>query len=446
MDQLDVAFFVALVLVILLSQQVMALWALREQEDKETKPRQLRPRTPQDCPYCRQEHETLCFPLVRLRRQPIPYPDVKSRRGRPKEKQTEGHCCWNPLCAYYGIRNERVHALVGDGHHGRGERIQDYQCQGCQSRVSERRGTMMYGLKTASKRVAMVLTGLGEGLDVSAATRVFGHRGETLRRWLTRAGMHSEMLHEEVMAGMRAEHVQLDEMKIDLKGMVNQWLWVAIEAKSKVLLSLKVGPRSQALAYALVHSLVGVLAPGCAPLYTSDGLAMYFYALTAHYGQYEEVEGKRKPQWVVSELLQYGQMKKHRVWRKLKKIEIRVLCGEWQAIKQRLLSLNLRATIQTSFVERVNLTLRQSVAGLARRTWSQSWTVSELQMHLAWYRAYYHFCRAHQSLQTEYNVVNNDGELVKRYRQRTPAMVAGWTKHRWSVTELILHPLPPPVT
>ena len=174
------------------------------------------------------------------------------------------------------------------------------------------------------------------------------------------------------MAGMMAEHVQLDEMKIDLKGMLNQWLWVAIDAKSKVLLSLQVGPRSQALAYALVHSLVGVLAPGCVPLYTSDGLAMYFYALTAHYGQYEEVEGKRKPQWVVSELLQYGQMKKHRVWRKLKGIEIRILCGEWEEIKQRLLSLNLRATIQTSFVERVNLTLRQSVAGLARRTWSQS--------------------------------------------------------------------------
>ena len=185
------------------------------------------------------------------------------------------------------------------------------------------------------------------------------------------------------------------------------------------------------------------MAPGYVPLYTSDGLAMYFYALTAHYGSYQELEGKRKPHWVVSELLQYAQMKKHRVWRKLKRIEIRVLCGERDAIKERLVSMGLKATVQTSFVERVNLTLRQSVAGLARRTWSQNVMASELEIHLSWYQAYYHFCRGHQSLRTEYTVSDQAGKLLRRYRQRTPAMAAGWTRHRWSVSELIMYPLPP---
>ena len=41
-------------------------------------------------------------------------------------------------------------------------------------------------------------------------------------------------------------------------------------------------------------------------------------------------------------------------------------------------------------------------------------------------------------------MINDEGEWVKRYRHRTPAMVAG-EKHRWSVTELILYPLPPPI-
>ena len=265
----------------------------------------------------------------------------------------------------------------------------------------------------------------------------------TIRRWLTRAGIHSEGMHKEFMVDMKSEHVQLDELKISMKGVANQWLWVAIDAKSKVLLSLQVGPRKQWVAHALVHSLVGVMAPGYIPLFTSDGLAMYFYALTAHYGSYQELEGKRKPYWVVSEFLQYAQMKKHRVWRKLKRIEIRVLCGEWEAIKERLVSMGLRATIQTSFVERVNLTLRQSVAGLARRTWSQNMMVSELAVHLSWYQAYYHFCRGHQSLKTEYTVTNKAGALVQRYRKRTPAMAARWTRHHWSVAELILYPLPP---
>ena len=313
----------------------------------------------------------------------------------------------------------------------------------CGRRISERKGTVMYCVKTATPKVEMVLKGLGEGVDLAAAERIFGHSGETIRRWLTRAGMHSEGVHEEFMVDMKSDHVQLDELKVNMKGVAKQWLWVAIDAKSKVLLSLQVGPRKQWVAHALVHSLVAIMAPGYVPLYTSDGLAMYFYALTAHYGSYQEVEGKRKPRWLVSEFLQYAQMKKHRVWRKLKRIEIRVLCGERDAINARLVSMGLRATVQTSFVERVNLTLRQSIAGLARRTWSQNVMASELEIHLSWYQAYYHFCRGHQSLRTEYTVTNPAGVLLQRYRKRTPAMAAGWTRHRWSVSELILYPLPP---
>jgi hypothetical protein len=42
--------------------------------------------------------------------------------------------------------------------------IQDYTCQWCGRRISERKGTVMYCLKTATARVEMVLKGLGEGL------------------------------------------------------------------------------------------------------------------------------------------------------------------------------------------------------------------------------------------------------------------------------------------
>ena len=214
------------------------------------------------------------------------------------------------------------------------------------------KGTVMYGLKTVTATVEMVLIALGEGVDLSAGERIFRHSSETICRWLTRAGMHSKRVHEQFMVDMKSEHVQLDELKVNMKGVKNQWLWVAIDAKSKVILALELGPRKQWVAHALVHSVVGIMVPGYVPLYTSDGLAMYFYALTAHYGSYQEVEGKRKPHWVVSECLQYAQMKKHRVWRKLKRIEIRVLCGEWEAIKERLVSMGLSATVQTSFVER----------------------------------------------------------------------------------------------
>ena len=89
------------------------------------------------------------------------------------------------MCVYYQITDAHVHALVGDGAHGRCERIQTLRCQACKITFSTRRDTPLYRLKTASVRVAEVLTALAEGLDSAAAVRVFGHRHTTITTWLT---------------------------------------------------------------------------------------------------------------------------------------------------------------------------------------------------------------------------------------------------------------------
>lgn len=91
--------------------------------------------------------------------------------------------------------------------------------------------------------------------------------------------------------------------------------------------------------------------------------------LTAHFGEWQETE-EGKVRWVVSPQLAYAQLKKNRVWRRLVGTEQRVLCGSREMLRERLHGCGLRATIQTAFVERVNLTMRQSVAGLAQGTWS----------------------------------------------------------------------------
>src|SRR5437868_15172277 len=54
----------------------------------------------------------------------------------------------------------------------------------------------------------------------------------------------------------------------------------------KILPVLHLGPRTQNAAHTVVHSLRHILAPGCLPLFTSDGLNLYFYALTAHFGHW----------------------------------------------------------------------------------------------------------------------------------------------------------------
>jgi ssDNA-binding Zn-finger/Zn-ribbon topoisomerase 1 len=62
--------------------------------------RALRPRTPEDCPACREQshHEE-----HRHRKEPVqPWSEVKSRRGRRKRLNTEGYACINRACQYYG--------------------------------------------------------------------------------------------------------------------------------------------------------------------------------------------------------------------------------------------------------------------------------------------------------------------------------------------------------
>jgi hypothetical protein len=85
----------------------------------------------------------------------------------------------------------QVHALVGDGSHGTGERIQTCRCQACRTTFSARRTTPLSRLTTPASRVGEVLTALCEGLDVEAAGRVFGYHPVTITSWLTRAGEQS---------------------------------------------------------------------------------------------------------------------------------------------------------------------------------------------------------------------------------------------------------------
>ena len=171
--------------------------------------RLLKPRSPHDCPACRLA--TTLSSVVEPVPPPVhPWREVKSQRGAPKRLNTEGFACPNRKCPYSGITDAHIHALVGDGKHGHAERIQTFRCQACRTTFTARRDTPLYRLKTPSRQVAMVLTVLAEGLDPSAAERVFGYRQATITTWLSRAGEHAQTLHERSFSNLWLPHLQLD--------------------------------------------------------------------------------------------------------------------------------------------------------------------------------------------------------------------------------------------
>jgi hypothetical protein len=82
----------------------------------------------------------------------------------------------------------------------------------------------------------MVLAALAEGLDVSAASRVFGYPQATITTWLTRAGSHAQKLHKHSFSNLQLPHVQLDELRTRLRcAQQILWLWQAIDSRTKIL-------------------------------------------------------------------------------------------------------------------------------------------------------------------------------------------------------------------
>ncbi len=405
--------------------------------------RRLKPRTPADCSACRQQaptppwHAGACPPIR-------PWREVKSRRGAPKRIAMEGFACATPTCDYYRVTDAQIHALVGDGTHDTTERIQTFRCQACKTTFSARRDTPLYRLKTPTPRVGEVLSALAEGLDVAAATRVFGHRHATITRWVTRAGVHSATLHDRWFRGLYLPHLQLDELRTRLRRRTHVlWLWLAVDPLTKIIPVLQLGARTQDAAHRVVHDLRQRLAPDCLPVFTSDGLNLYFYARTAHFGQWGTASGRRARQWQVADDLIYGQVKKTYQRRKVVRVTHRMRCGSRADLRAALMRLGLSGRLNTAFIERVNLTLRQSVAALVRRTWSTAQDAPQLLTHVEWWRAYYHFVRFHASLRVALAPRERCGQRrPQRYRHRTPAMAAGLTQRRWTVRELLALPLP----
>jgi IS1 family transposase len=223
------------------------------------------------------------------------------------------------------------------------------------------------------------------------------------------------------------------------------WLWVALDPLTKCIPVMQLGPRTHEMAHLLIHRLKERLAPGCLPVFTSDGLNAYFYALTAHFGQWIAGAGRRnsKPQWQVAPGLLYGQVQKSYRRRKLVRVKQVIRLGTGSAFREALQALGWSGRVNTAFIERVNLTIRRGVAALARRTWATALYAPHLEAHLHWWLAYYHFVRPHGSLRVVHGQAGATAPGRPRYRQRTPAMAAGRTRRKWTTQQFLGCPMPP---
>jgi IS1 family transposase len=250
-----------------------------------------------------------------------------------------------------------------------------------------------------------VLNLLALGVDISALEEALAIRESTLRTWLVRSGVQGRKLHERFFIGLELVHVQLDELWAKVKQAKQDiWVGVACEAKTKIIPVIQLGPHTQDMAYSVVHELKTKMKAGYVPVFSSDGLQHYFYALTAHFGEWVSADGELKPVWMVLPDFFYAQVVKQRKRFRLVDVVYRHIWGLPIEYRSRLKAEGLSGNINTSFVERINLTLRQGVSKLTRRTWGTAQFSSELSEHIYWWLAYYHFSRFHESLRIKLEV------------------------------------------
>jgi IS1 family transposase len=260
---------------------------------------------------------------------------------------------------------------------------------------------------------ARALHCLLEGCSIRSTERLTGLNRNTIMRLLIVAGERSTRLMDSKMRGLKPRYLQCDEIwtfvqkkqkRADRNDSLigDQWVFVAIDAETKLVPSFVVGKRTNAITLAFLRDLRSRLADTRFQL-TTDGF--HFYQL----GVEDVFGGNADFAQLVKLFGDFGQGPDARYSPpRITEVISKVRNGRPDP-----------KHISTSFVERQNLTMRMQMRRFTRLTLGFSKKLSHLKAAINLHFAYYNFCRVHSSLRV------------------TPAMEAGLTDHAWSIGELL---------
>ena len=380
----------------------------------------------------------------------------------PRTVDTSAHFCPHTGCDYRGWLG--LGNLRANGHPSGGPWRQ-FQCRACEGYFLETHGTLFHGKRVAVELIVRVLACLAEGLGIRATARVFEVAPNTVLHWLVEAAEHLRAFSTYFLCDLHVGQLQLDELYAVLRGVkageiseenalkrlehARHWVWTAIDPESKLLLAIDIGPRTLAMAQRVVHQAVQVLAPGCVPLFLTDGFKEYATALLAHCGEWVQPPRRQatgpapKPRWMPVPQLLYAQVVKTMCRRRLVDVKHRVVFGTREAVGQVLAACGWK--INTAFVERLNLDIRQRVAAIGRRVNTLCQGKDGLRHQLALFQVYHNFVLPHASLRQPLLIPEptNGSGSAKVWRPCTPAMAARLTDHVWSLKEVLLYRVPP---
>ncbi|VVB71692.1 Uncharacterised protein [uncultured archaeon] len=176
------------------------------------------------------------------------------------------------------------------------------------------------------------------------------------------------------------------------------------------------------------------------PVFTSDNWDPFEEGHLNIYGFLETLPycgiGRKPAQMLVPyPNLKYAKVCKKRKNGRLVEVIRRIVYGDPDEIV-RLLGIDSGGKINTAYVERLNLTIRNSLARFVRKSMNCSKTLGRHTQAMNFFQAWYNFVKPHNSLRLRID----KGRM--KWMKRTPAMAEGLTDHVWTIKELMAFRIP----
>jgi transposase-like protein/IS1 family transposase len=335
----------------------------------------------------------------------------------------------------------RARGKVGQGNivvHGR---IRPrYQCKTCGRTFSAKAGTALEGLRKPTELTVIVLTLLAYGCPLQAIVHAFHLDERTVANWRDRAGKHCETVHQAIVEQGKLDlmHVQADEIRVKARGTI-AWMGLAMMVSTRLWLAGVVSQRRDStLADALLHQVRRCCQRMCELLVCTDGWAAYPNSIRRAFREkIKRTAGRGRCALEVWPDLHIGTVIKRTAKRHLKAVIRQMTQGSLEQALKLLGRSKGGEMLNTSFIERLNGTMRERLAALTRKCRHASCKLHSFHTGMYLSGCTYNFCWPHHELSKPVE----KGGFGMPY---TPAMASGLTEHIWSVFELLSYKVAPP--
>jgi len=260
-----------------------------------------------------------------------------------------------------------------------------------------------------------ILSCLTEGMSLRSTSRICEVSRNTVEKLLADIGPVCVAYQDRVMRDLTIKRLQIDEQwswvgakaknvpeeQRDQIGVGDTWLWVAIDADSRLVPYWVVGGREYGCAETLMYALANRIKPGPIQIST-DAYSVYPLAIDRAFGDNAD----------------FAMI--HKVFRSSREGEARYSPADCTGVRTVVVSGDPDPQhISTSYVERLNLTNRMCMRRFTRLTNGFSKSMLAHCNAISLHYMTYNFCKIHKSLRV------------------TPAMEAGIADHPWTMEEVV---------